>query len=189
MATKAELKKNHDEMLSMIQNINNPKARDVDYLEGVLKSKQYNTMQKKKLQRMLNELRESIPPEEEKKSSNAIEFAEDSTVGKRRKAAETAKAAKDLAESAPGESNGQAEKKEKKKSKIKVVDKATEEMDKAVEAAPSDRTELFLECQKELNELGDKYLALARKHGGPISSRLTIVSNDMKRHARQTLRL
>lgn len=185
MTAKKETQQNYDEMFDMITKISNPKERDVAYLEGVMETKKYHHSQKKKLSKMLDELREGIVEEEPveetvEEPKSAVEFDKDSTVGKRRAAEKVAEEARALVDSAAGG---------EKKSKIKVVNMATKEVDEAIEAAPTDRTLLFTECQKELNELADKYLKLARKNKGSMSSRLTIVSRDLARHARNTLRL
>lgn len=174
--TAKEQKKNHDEMLSMIENLSNPTVRDVDYLEKVMGAKGFHPKQKIKLQKMLDKLRSDLPEEEKK---NAITFAEDSTAGKRKAAEKVAKESKELAsDNSVGES----------RSKIKVVNVANKDRDASIESMPTDRTGIFTQCQKELIEMSEKFLLLARKNRS-ISNRLTIVSRDLARHARNTLRI
>lgn len=171
--TVKEQKQNHDEVLKIINQLSNPTVRDIDYISDVMKTKGFHPKQKIKLEKMLQELRDNLPEEK----PQAMSFDKDSSVGKRREAEKVAKEAQDLADSKPGGS------------KIKVVDMATKETDKAVADSPSDRTQLFTQLQGELIELSDRYLKLARINKGGMASRLTMISRDLARHARTTLRL
>ena len=175
--TAKEQKQNHDEMLSMIKQLSNPTERDINYLIGVMGKKGYHPKQKIKLEKMLNALSIKIPKEKEDKPQQGVVFDKDSSVGKRRAAEKVVEEAQALV------------KENTSRSKIKVVNVATQIIDKAVADAPSDRTTLFKICQKELHDLSVKYLELARNNKGSMASRLNMISRDLERHARNTLRI
>ena len=74
------------------------------------------------------------------------------------------------------------------KPRVTVVDVAKQEIQKTVASAPSDRTTLFTKLQKELYAESDKYTELALQNR-PMSSRLTKVAKELKRLAKNVLRV
>ena len=64
----AEQKKNYEEMIKMIAQTSNPDKKDINYLQGVMKTRKYNRANRTEFTKILDQMEANLP------SKNALTF-------------------------------------------------------------------------------------------------------------------